>query len=349
MVFSSIFPSRFYIYFLRRRFVVLKLILLVCLIWLTVAALLFMEDRNRPHVVLESLDNINSIDRQSVRNEGDNDMQPVAQAIVAETSSAETAEKNADKMVLHAPDKGEFGEDNNKMQYGEWGKPVILPQNLSSDIKKLVEEGWQRNAFNQYVSDLISVKRKLPDPRDEWCKVPGRYLKNLPQTSVIICFHNEAWSVLLRTVHSVLDRSPAHLLKEIILVDDYSDMPHLKKQLEEYMERFSKVKVIRASKREGLIRARLMGARHAAGPVLTYLDSHCECAEGWLEPLLDRIARDRTTVVSPVIGSIKSDTLRTFFLTLDFILVGGFDFNLQVSHPRYRGYTEISHSDKTIL
>jgi polypeptide N-acetylgalactosaminyltransferase len=27
------------------------------------------------------------------------------------------------------------------------------------------EEGWQKNAFNQYVSDLISLHRSLPDLR----------------------------------------------------------------------------------------------------------------------------------------------------------------------------------------
>lgn len=91
------------------------------------------------------------------------------------------------------------------------------------------------------------------------CKSSVTYLKNLPATSVIICFHNEAWSVLLRTVHSVLDRSPPHLIDEVILVDDFSDMPHTKQQLEDYWKKEPKVKIVRAKKREGLIRARLLG------------------------------------------------------------------------------------------
>ncbi|XP_014254198.1 putative polypeptide N-acetylgalactosaminyltransferase 9 isoform X2 [Cimex lectularius] len=212
--------------------------------------------------------------------------------------------------------------------YGEMGKPVILPSNITQEVKKLVDEGWQKNAFNQYISDLISVHRTLPDPRDPWC-LSQKYATDLPPTSVIICFHNEAWSVLLRTVHSVIDRSPPHLIKEIILVDDYSDMPHLKRQLDEYMAMYPKVQIVRATKREGLIRARLLGAKHAKAPVLTYLDSHCECAKGWLEPLLDRIYRDGTTVVCPVIDVIDDKTMEYHWRDSGGVNVGGFDWNLQ--------------------
>lgn len=56
------------------------------------------------------------------------------------------------------------------------------------------------------------------------CSCPRTFSNNLQPTSVIVCFHNEAWSVLLRTVHSVLDRSPPHLLQEVILMDDNSTM-----------------------------------------------------------------------------------------------------------------------------
>uniref|UniRef100_A0A3Q3J4B6 Glycosyltransferase 2-like domain-containing protein n=1 Tax=Monopterus albus TaxID=43700 RepID=A0A3Q3J4B6_MONAL len=46
---------------------------------------------------------------------------------------------------------------------------------------------------------------------------------NLPQLSVIFIFVNEALSVLLRSVHTAIQRTPSHLLKEIILVDDHSN------------------------------------------------------------------------------------------------------------------------------
>ncbi|KAF3705545.1 Polypeptide N-acetylgalactosaminyltransferase 10 [Channa argus] len=274
------------------------------------------------------------------------------------------------------------------------------------------------------------------------------YSEKLPNTSIIIPFHNEGWSSLLRTVHSVLNRSPPQLIAEIILVDDFSDkgqsphtyrnqsgrcfyaehsdwwtgragdqtaLPsisgqpagtpepqplgtqcentnlqdefsfdnlsgkaeqsfpsdfsisfsvtlnlcryeqqslvratqvlqeaqasavalsstlafrlcafggikvenearvaeykpkHLKVQLEEYIMRMPKVRILRTKKREGLIRTRLLGASTAKGEVITFLDSHCEANVNWLPPLLDRIIQNRKTIVCPMIDVIDHD------------------------------------------
>lgn len=49
------------------------------------------------------------------------------------------------------------------------------------------------------------------------------YKDSLPSASIVICFYNEHFETLLRTVHSILDRTPSHL-QEILLVDDNSDL-----------------------------------------------------------------------------------------------------------------------------
>lgn len=113
----------------------------------------------------------------------------------------------------------------NTTDLGEMGKAVVMPEVIPAHIKKIYDEGWKRNEFNQYVSDLISFHRKLPDFRTDWCKREVKnYSKKLSPTSVIIIFYNEAWSTLLRSVHSVIDRSPENLIQEIILVDDFSTL-----------------------------------------------------------------------------------------------------------------------------
>ncbi|XP_064622397.1 N-acetylgalactosaminyltransferase 7-like isoform X2 [Lineus longissimus] len=190
---------------------------------------------------------------------------------------------------------------------GEYGEPVFT----SLAEKGASDRSMHEYGFNMVASDKISLDRNVPDTRLQECKYwyyPE--VEKLPTASVILVFHNEGWSTLLRTVHSVINKSHPKLLKEVVLVDDFSDKEHLKSKLDEYIKRFDgKVKLYRNEKREGLIRTRTAGARYATGDVIIFLDAHCECNINWLAPLLARIAYDRTIMAVPIVDSISKDNM----------------------------------------
>ena len=212
------------------------------------------------------------------------------------------------------------------------GNGVELENIVPKESKKK-EAMYQAHGFDEYISEyIVSLNRTLPDRRDDWCKLADNVKvapSDLPPTSVIIIFHNEAWSTLIRTIYSVVNRSPDHLIHEILLVDDASTLDHLGARLQAEVDKMSKVKLLRLAERGGLMRARMAGIEAAEAEVLTFLDSHIEATVGWLEPLLERVHLNPRAVACPVIEEVNDKTFQYKFVTRD--LVGVFYWSLDFS------------------
>ncbi|TRZ04359.1 hypothetical protein DNTS_015171 [Danionella cerebrum] len=137
------------------------------------------------------------------------------------------------------------------------------------------EDPYREHAFNQQESDRLGSERSIRDTRHYRC-ASLTFDPDLPSTSIIITFHNEARSTLLHEDCRLLSQIP-------------------------------KVRCLRNERREGLIRSRVRGASAASASILTFLDSHCEVNTDWLQPMIQRVKEDHTRVVSPIIDVISFD------------------------------------------
>ncbi|ELU15390.1 hypothetical protein CAPTEDRAFT_176329 [Capitella teleta] len=203
------------------------------------------------------------------------------------------------------------------------GDDLIKNQNRAPD---------SRYNINVTFSDHTSLDRDIPDTRPEICRHFSYDLETFPKVSVIIPFYNEALSMLLRTIHSVLRRTPEKLLEEIILVDDKSTDPWLHESLDHYVNLLPKVKLIRNAKRVGLIVSRMTGARLSNAPVLVFQDAHTESNVGWLPPLLDEIKRHPNAVYQPFVDGI--DAMNLYYESPIMYHKGSFSWDLRYTWLR---------------
>uniref|UniRef100_A0A915MQY6 Glycosyltransferase 2-like domain-containing protein n=1 Tax=Meloidogyne javanica TaxID=6303 RepID=A0A915MQY6_MELJA len=192
-------------------------------------------------------------------------------------------------------DKSFYEREQKREGNGEVGKGFIVKKENNQTLEKILDTLYRANGYNAYVSDHIALDRSVKDIRHPGCKTKT-YIERLPSVS--------HYSTLLRSGYSIINRSPSDVLKEIIFVDDSSTKPELKEPFEQHWKAKNLdniVKIVRTSKREGLIRARAIGARAANAEIIIFLDAHSEANYNWLPPLIEPIALNYRTVVCPFV------------------------------------------------
>ncbi|GLD48354.1 probable polypeptide N-acetylgalactosaminyltransferase 8 [Lates japonicus] len=219
----------------------------------------------------------------------------------------------------------------NSYLFSKWGSE------LSEEEQKEAEELFQRYGYNAFLSDRLPLNREIPDTRPPRC-AEKKYPEDLPTVSVVLIYLDEALSVIKRAIRSIIDKTPAQLLKEIILVDDHSSNEDLMEKLDEYItliheERPGLVKKVRHSQQLGLTQARLSGWKAAVADVVAILDAHIEVHVQWAEPLLARIKEDRTVILTPVFDRVNYDDL---MLTPYIPAADAFDWALWCMYESFR-------------
>lgn len=125
-----------------------------------------------------------------------------------------------------------------------------------------------------------------------------------PTVSIVIVSHNEN-KYFGRTFGSIIDNTHQNRIFEIIVVDDASE-PSAAEELSKL--NIPKLKIIRNEERQGLIRAKTIGARAANGDILVFLDAHIRAYPGWLEPLIDLIVENGKRIAVPLIPVLNETT-----------------------------------------
>lgn len=218
-----------------RRFPLIKFLLLIGFIWFLLMAYFSYKSNDQSSIVNKAVELNNKLRQQALPepiplfNDFDDDFAEIRKKnstrIRKTKIKVNVDQRDEIENIPPPPLPAKIIEFHNRLNLtnpGHMGAPVILPSDLPIDIQEIVNKSWEIYAINEFVSNLIPLYRELPDIRPDYCRTV-RYSVELPVTSVIMVFHNEPFTMIMRSVFAVLKRTPANLLGEILLVDDCSD------------------------------------------------------------------------------------------------------------------------------
>lgn len=189
-------------------------------------------------------------------------------------------------------------------------KRVVGSEKKDDSLWWLVES--DDDYFSRTYVDGLRALRKLNNS-NFFTGMCGRYRfddTHMPTVSVIVTVQNEQDGMLTLTVHALLGRTPPHLLKEIIIIDD-NGMGQIRgnvneTELAELRAVSPKVRILTNQHREGVARCRMRGSRSATGDVLMFTDSHVEMLSGtWFHHLLIPILENPKTIAAQTLDIIS--------------------------------------------
>ncbi|EER03844.1 UDP-N-acetyl-D-galactosamine:polypeptide N-acetylgalactosaminyltransferase T4, putative [Perkinsus marinus ATCC 50983] len=137
----------------------------------------------------------------------------------------------------------------------------------------------------------------------------------LPGSTVVIPARFEA-DYLVKTIFYTFEYTPPDLLAEILVVDDNSEHPLEPLVVQSFEEggvlqsltpeQKAKIRILRLPQREGLIRAKIIGADSARGTYILFLDGHCRVVPGYMQSMINMITSNGyKTIVTPIVTNVN--------------------------------------------
>lgn len=123
----------------------------------------------------------------------------------------------------------------------------------------------------------------------------------LEKVTLIVHFNDYQFNDLKNTIGSILLYTNMNLVEEILVIDDASSLDHIVQDAMKYFQTIPKARYLRHRENEpaGTAKVRTKAAKEARANIVVFLDCWTICNQGWLEPLIDMLAKDPNTVAVP--------------------------------------------------